>query len=208
MGFGGVAAAARATGLAESTIRRGVAELADLERLAPPEGKQRRAGSGRKAVEERNPEVIPALLGLLEPATRGDPESPLLWTSKSSAKLARELAAQGFAMSPNTVLRLMRAQGFTSQKTRKTLEGSSHEDRDAQFEYIAKQTRRFQEMGQPVISVDTKKKELVGEYANGGQEWHPKGGAPRVLTYDFPNGKPKAVPYCPVPRFSPSHVPG
>lgn len=195
MGFGGVAAAGRATGLAESTIRRGIAELADLERLAPPAGKQRREGSGRKAVEEKAPEVIPALLGLLEPATRGDPESPLLWTSKSAARLARELAAHGFVMSPNTVLRLMRDQGFTSQKTRKTLEGSSHEDRDAQFEYIAKLTRRFQEMGQPVISVDTKKKELVGEYANGGQEWHRKGAAPRVLTYDFPNGKPKAVPY-------------
>jgi hypothetical protein len=194
-GFGGVEAVMRATGLGKNTIRRGIAELQDLDRLAPPEGRLRHPGAGRKKLRDLDPGLVPALLGLVEPATRGDPESPLLWTSKSAEALGRQLTSEGHPVSGDTVLRLLREEGFTLQKTRKSLEGSNHVDRDAQFEHINELTNRFQKMGQPVISVDTKKKELVGEYQNAGRDWHRKGDGPRVLTYDFPNGKPKAVPY-------------
>jgi len=193
--YGGVTAVHRATGLSRSTIRRGIRELNDLDRLAPPAGRQRQPGAGRKKVEDLEPGIVPALLELVDPATRGDPESPLLWTSKSAAKLSRELTEAGYPVSGDTTRRLLRDQGFTLQKTRKSLEGSNHADRDAQFAHINALAKRFQALGQPVISVDTKKKELVGEYQNGGREWHPNGDGPRVLTYDFPNGRPKAVPY-------------
>lgn len=195
MGFGGVMTVHRATGLARSTIERGIKELQDLERLAPPDGKQRQPGAGRKPLTERDPGLMPALERLVDPATRGDPESPLLYTSKSAVSLARELTAAGHPVSADTVLRRLRDLGFTMQKTRKSLEGSNHADRDAQFQHINELVTRFQAAGQPAISVDTKKKELVGAYANGGREWQPKGKPQQVLTYDFPNGVPKAVPY-------------
>lgn len=194
-GYGGVDAVVRATGIANTTIRRGIAELRDLEHLAPPAGRQRKAGAGRPLVEEKDPGLLPALDALVEPATRGDPESPLRWTSKSTAKLADELARAGRHLSPDTVGRLLKKQGFTLQGTRKRLEGEDHPDRDAQFVKIAETVREFMADNQPVISVDTKKKELVGEYANRGRDWHAKGQGPDVLTYDFPNGVPKAVPY-------------
>ena len=195
LGYGGLSAVQRATGVAKNTIKRGIAELSDLERLGPPPGKQRQPGAGRKKLEERDAGLLPALQELLSPVTRGDPMSPLLWTSKSAEKLARELTEAGHPVSGDTILRLLHAQGFTLQKTKKSLEGTQHPGRNAQFEHIEALVRRFENNGQPVISVDTKKKELVGEYANAGREWHPQGEGQRVLTYDFPNGKPKAVPY-------------
>ena len=195
MGHGGPTAVHRATGMSIATIRRGMAELEDLDRLGPPEGRQRRKGAGRKRLTEKDPGLLPALRSFVDPVTRGDPESPLRWTSKSTAKLAKELEADGHPTSPNTVSRLLKQEGFTLQATRKTKEGEDHPDRDAQFVLINKSARLYMAEGQPVISVDTKKKELVGEYANKGQEWHPKAEGPKVLTYDFPNGVPKAVPY-------------
>jgi len=195
IGYGGETAVSRATGLAVSTIRRGLEELADVERLELPDGRQRRAGGGRKKVEEVYPGIIGVLLELVDSSTRGDPESPLRWTSKSLGKLAGELTERGYPVNASTVRRLLVEQGFTLQNTKKTLNGSSHADRNAQFEHLHELMVRFQAEGQPVISVDTKEKELVGDYQNGGQEWHPKGEGPDVLVHDFPNGEPKAVPY-------------
>jgi hypothetical protein len=194
-GFGGCEAVARATGVSKSMIRRGIAELADLDRLGPPEGKLRRPGGGRKRLEHNDPELLGALRALVEPATRGDPESPLLWTSKSAPKLADALTKAGHSISPDTMLRLLKKDGYTMQANRKVLEGDGHPDRDAQFKYIHAEVVGFMAAGQPVISIDTKKKELVGEFVNRGRDWHPKGEGPKVLTYDFPNGVPKAVPY-------------
>lgn len=194
-GYGGIEAVARVTGVSKGTVKRGIADLEDLDGPALAQGQQRRPGAGRKRLADVDPGLIPALRALVEPDTRGDPESPLLWTSKSSSTLAQELTAAGHPISPATTLRELKAQGFTMQGTRKTLEGTGHVDRDAQFQYIHAEVLSFMEGGQPVISVDTKKKELVGEFANRGQEWHQKGNGPDVLTYDFPNGVPKAVPY-------------
>lgn len=194
-GYGGRDAVERATGISKNTIRSGIAELQDLERLGPPEGHQRRSGGGRKRLEQKDLRLVAALRELVEPATRGEPESPLLWTSKSAARLARELTGAGHPISPDTTVRLLKAQGFTLQGTRKVREGDEHADRDAQFQHIADTVDTFVEAGQPVISVDTKKKELVGNYANRGREWHVAGEGPEVLTHDFPNGVPKAVPY-------------
>ena len=194
-GYGGIEAVRRATGLSSSTIARGIAELNDLDALAPPKGKQRMPGAGGKPMEVLDPGLVGALNVLIDPATRGDPESPLRWTSKSTAKLSAELTGQGHPVSSDTVARILKDQGYTLQANRKCLEGSNHADRDAQFQHINELVQRFQDQGQPTISVDTKKKELVGEYKNGGREWHERGEAPKVSTYDFPNGKPKAVPY-------------
>ena len=195
VGHGGVTAVHRATAVARSTIQRGVFELDDLERLAPPDGMQRAAGAGRKKATEKQEGLLGALEAMVEPATRGDPETPLRWVSRSVRNLAGALQEQGFSIGKSTVLTMLHDLGFTQQKTKKTLEGASHPDRDAQFEYINEFCARMQALGKPVISIDTKKKELVGPYRNGGTEWHPKGKAPAVLTYDFPNGVPKAVPY-------------
>ena len=136
-----------------------------------------------------------ALEALLEPVTRGDPESPLRWTSKGLRRLAAELVERGHDVRKGVVARLLKDKGYTLQGTRKVLEGSHHPDRNEQFEFINEEAKRFQALEQPVISIDTKKKELVGAYANGGREWHPKGEGPKANTYDFPNGTPKAVPY-------------
>jgi hypothetical protein len=195
IGFGGVTAVRRATGIAASTIRRGLAELEDMDALGPPAGMQRRPGAGRKTVEVRDPALLRALNALLDPATRGDPESPLLHTSKSASHLVDALVEAGHTVSKSSILRVMKDEGFTLQGTRKRLEGTEHKDRDAQFEAINREVRRFQAMGQPAISVDTKKKELVGDYANKGRDWHVAANGPDVLTHDFPNGTPKAVPY-------------
>jgi DDE family transposase len=181
--------------VAVSTIEHGIEELNDLDRLGPPPGKLRQPGGGRKRAEDKDPGLAPALKALIEPATRGDPESPLQWVSKSAPQLARALAADGHPVSHDTVLRMLHDLGFTLQAPRKTLEGTEHADRDAQFQAVSEHVVAFMEAGQPVISVDTKKKELVGEYANGGRDWHKKGEGPEVLTHDFPNGRPKAVPY-------------
>ncbi|MCX5661148.1 MAG: ISAzo13 family transposase [Planctomycetota bacterium] len=194
-GYGGVDAVHRATGVSEGTIRRGIVELGGLDTRSPPPGRLRQPGAGRKKMEDRDPGLIPALMRLVDPVTRGDPESPLLWTCKSAPKLASELGKAGHPVSPDTALRLLKEQGFTMQGTRKVLEGEDHPDRDAQFKRIHAEVLGFMEDGQPVISVDTKKKELVGAFTNRGRDWHPKANGPEVLTYDFPNGVPKAVPY-------------
>jgi hypothetical protein len=192
-GRGGIAAAARACGLAENTVRKGLLEL-DEEPLEA--GRVRKAGAGRPAVEDSNPGLLDALRGLVASDTRGDPERVLLWTSKSSRKLAAELTAQGHPVGFRTVPKLLRKLGFSLQSARKTLEGKQHPDRDAQFEHINDTVGRAIAEGQPAISIDTKKKELVGEFKNAGREWHPHGAPPQVNTYDFPSmAEGKAIPY-------------
>jgi transposase len=192
-GRGGIAAAARACGLAENTVRNGLREL-DEEPLEA--GRVRKAGAGRPAVEESDPGLLDALRALVGSDTRGDPERVLLWTSKSSRNLAAELTEQGHRVGFRTVPKLLRKLGFSLQSARKTLEGSQHPDRDAQFRYINDTVSQAIAAGQPAISIDTKKKELVGEFKNAGREWHPHGQAPRVNTYDFPSiAKGKAIPY-------------
>jgi transposase len=175
------------------TAHGGLRELQGNE--TPPE-RVRRAGAGRKRKAEQVPDVVKALEQLVDPATRGDPMSPLRWTSKSTTKLAEELRREGFAISARTVASMLREQGYSLQSNRKTREGTSNPDRDAQFQYISQQTRAFQQRGAPVISVDTKKKELVGEFKNGGSEWQPKGRPEQVRVHDFLDKElGKAIPY-------------
>jgi hypothetical protein len=184
-GYGGIAAVSRATGIARSTIGRG---LADLDRPALPPGQVRRAGSGRKPVQETDPTLLADLRRLVEPATLGDPMRPLLRVSKSHAKLSDGLCALGHSVSPNTVGRLLREElGYSRQSNRKSLEGASHADRDGQFAHINAQACAFQAAGQPVISVDTKKKELIGRFKNGGSDYRPKGSPEAVNVHDFPD---------------------
>lgn len=192
-GYGGIAAAARACGLAENTVRKGLRELDEppLER-----DRVRRPGAGRPAAEVSDPQLLDALGELLDDDTRGDPERVLLWTAKSARKLADELAQRGHPVGFRTVPRLLRKLGYSLQSARKTLEGKQHPDRDAQFAHINDTVAAAIAAGQPAISIDTKKKELVGEFKNAGREWHPAGQPPRVNTYDFPTmAKGKAVPY-------------
>jgi transposase len=193
-GYGGIAAVVRATGISEDTVRRGIAEVASGERA--PADRIRRAGAGRPPIEQRYPGLKEALLELLEGATRGDPESPLLWSSRSAANLAAALAEQGFEVSESTVRRQLQGLGFSLQANRKTHEGSDHPDRDAQFRHIARVSARALEASEPLISVDTKKKELVGNYKNAGRELAPKGEPILVNTHDFPDEElGKAIPY-------------
>jgi hypothetical protein len=198
LGRGGIAAVVAATGMSSVTIHRGFRELETAEageEFLSTE-RIRKEGGGRKRAHECQPGLIKALELLVEPTARGDPESPLRWTCKSTYKLAEELSRQGFQVSPRTVARELKEQDFTLQANRKMREGEAHPDRDAQFRHINDQVRRFQRRGQPVISVDTKKKELVGPYKNAGQEWLPKGRPVEVLVHDFPDPKiKKAIPY-------------
>src|SRR5512132_626451 len=185
---------ARATGMSRQTVYDGLADLDDATGLAA--GRARRAGGGRKRLTERDPGLVAALEALVDPVTRGDPESPLRWTCKSTAQLARALTAQGHPVSDDTVGRLLKEQGYTLQRTQKTVEGAQHPDRDAQFRYLNEQAREYLAAGAPVVSVDTKKKELVGRYANGGAEWQPVGEPERVNVHDFPDKQlGKAIPY-------------
>lgn len=182
-GYGGIAAVARATGMARSTIGRG---LKDLDAPALASGQVRRPGSGRKPVQESDATLLADLRRLVEPATLGDPMRPLLWVSKSHAKLAAALVGMGHEVSPNTVGKLLReALGYSRQANRKTLEGARHPDRDAQFEHINARVRAVQAAGDPVISVDTKKKELIGTFKNGGSDYRPKGCPEAVNVHDF-----------------------
>ena len=182
LGHGGIRAVARAAGVREATVSLGAAELAGgAERL----GRARREGGGRKRLADTDPGLVPALLALVEPDERGDPGSPLRWTVKSVRVLAAELTRQGHAVSADTVDMLLHEQGFSLQGNAKTIEGSRHPDRDAQFGYINAQARAFQEAGDPVVSVDAKKKEQVGEYENAGQTWRPRGEPARVRDHDF-----------------------
>jgi transposase len=197
-GWGGVQAVSQATGLSPNTIRKGQWELAARGKkphAALPQ-RLRRAGGGRKRKTISDPELSATLEALVDPATRGDPESPLRWTCKSTYTLARELTKQGHPVSARTVGRLLRAAGYSLQGNRKTKEGGSHPDRNAQFEHIKNMVKRFQRHGQPVISVDTKKKELVGDFKNGGREWQPRGAPEEVRVHDFLDKKlGKAIPY-------------
>ena len=181
-GWGRLAVVARITGLARSTINRGEDDL-DAEPQA--KGKIRRAGGGRKAVSENDPELVPELKRLVEPATLGDPMRPLIWVSKSMDKLAKTLTAMGHPIGADTVRKELVKLGFSRQHNRKADEGSKHPDRNAQFEHINTKVVAAQAAGQPVISVDTKKKELVGNFRNGGSGYGPKGDPQRVNVHDF-----------------------
>ena len=197
-GWGGVRAVSGATGLSPNTIAKGLAELATREEnpTAAIEVRLRAPGAGRKRCTQADTELPAALERLVDPATRGDPESPLRWTCKSTTQLAGELTRQGHPVSPSTVGRLLKAVGYSLQGNRKTKEGGDHPDRNAQFEHITATVRGFQKRGQPVISVDTKKKELIGNFKNGGREWHPKGEPEEVKVHDFMDKKlGKAIPY-------------
>src|SRR5690242_8555419 len=193
LGHGGIRLVARAARAREATVSLGVSELDSGEE---PLGRARRPGGGRKRAADLDPGLVPALLALVEPDERGDPMSPLKWTAKSTRNLAGELTRQGHKVSADTVGDLLRDEGFSLQGNAKTIEGARHPDRDAQFRYINGQARAHQEAGDPVISVDTKKKELIGEFANAGREWRPKGRPAAVRTHDFPgDSEGKAIPY-------------
>jgi hypothetical protein len=180
-GYGGIAAVSRATGLAASTIGRGLKDLVD--RLPP--GRVRKPGGGGKTAVERNPGLLPDLLSLVEPGARGDPMSPLRWTCKSLRRLAAELTARGHPVSRTVVGELLAQEKFSLQANRKTREGSGHPDRDAQFAHINASVTAALAERQPVISVDTKKKELVGDFRNAGREWCPQGNPEEVRVHDF-----------------------
>jgi hypothetical protein len=193
LGHGGIRLVARAAGVGEAMVSRGVSEV---ESGQEPLGRVRRAGGGRKRAADNDPGMVTALLALVEPDVRGDPTSPLRWTTKSTRNLAEQLTRQGHRVSADTVGDLLRGQGFSLQGNAKTIEGRQHPDRDAQFHYLNEQARAHRDAGQPVISVDTKKKELVGLFANGGREWEPAGTPVQVSTHDFEDKLlGKAVPY-------------
>lgn len=194
LGWGGISAVAAATGMSDRTIRNGLRELDDPQ--AAPADRQRRVGGGRKSRAQEQPELVQALEALVEPETRGDPMSPFRWTCQSTRRLARELRRQGFRVGGNTVARLLRACGYSLQANRKTIEGKQHPDRDAQFGHINRRVRAFQRARQPVISVDTKKKEPLGNMKNPGRTYRRKGKPRKVKTHDFPDKElGKAVPY-------------
>jgi hypothetical protein len=187
-----------ATGMSSATVDKGLKELDAMESggVDLPPDRVRRPGGGRKRAEEAQPGLTKALMRLVEPTARGDPESPLRWSCKSTYHLASELRRQGFRAGPRTVAKALKEQEFSLQANRKTREGESHPDRNAQFAYINKQVMAFQRRGQPAISVDTKKKELVGDFKNGGREWRRRGRPQEVRTHDFPDPKiKKAIPY-------------
>jgi hypothetical protein len=194
LGWGGVAAVAAATGISDRTIRTGIRELDDPDAVSA--SRQRREGGGRRAREREQPDLRGALEALIEPVTRGDPMSPLRWTCKSTRVLASELRRQGFEVSSNTVGKLLRACGYSLQANRKTIEGKQHPDRDAQFRFIDRRVRALQKAGQPVISVDTKKKEPLGKLKNPGRTYRRKGDPQTVKAHDFPDQElGKAIPY-------------
>jgi hypothetical protein len=193
LGRGGGARMARISGLSRPTVYTGVREL---DQPPDPQGRIRRPGGGPKQAVERQPGLLQALDELVDPDTRGDPESPLRWTCKSTRQLADALAGRGFQVSDDTVGRLLKQQRYTLQRTLKTQEGAQHPDRDQQFRYVNEQAKAHLTDGQPVVSVDTKKKELIGRYANGGAEWQPTGWPERVGVHDFPDPTlGKAIPY-------------
>jgi Rhodopirellula transposase DDE domain len=198
LGWGGVSAIATATGLARNTIAIGQREL-EHRQAHPGEAiavRIRGPGGGRKPATQTDPGLLQALDALVDPVTRGHPESPLRWTCKSTRKLAEELQRQHHPVTDRTVAALLKRAGYSLQANRKTKEGSSHPDRNAQFEHISRQVIACQSRHQPVVSVDTKKKELIGEFKNAGAEWQPKGKPEEVKVHDFPDKKlGKAIPY-------------
>ena len=194
IGWGGVSAVSWATGISRRTIQNGIAELTRSDRLSPD--RQRRPGGGRKSRETEQPGLIEALEELVDSGTRGDPKSPLKWTIKSTRTLARELQRQGFAVGSTKVGALLKARGYRLQSNRKTIEGKQHPDRNAQFEFIAKRVRRHAKKSEPSISVDTKKKEVLGNLKNPGRVLRRAKTPIRVETHDFPKQElGKAIPY-------------
>ena len=193
-GRGGITLVSKATGLSRPAIRRG---LMEFEQGVPLDiHRARRPGGGRKTVTAKDETLLTDLEFLVAPATRGDPMSPLRWTCKSTLKLAAELRGRGHCIDPSTVGKLLRQQGYSLQSNRKTNEGGKHPDRNAQFEHINALVQSFHQRGNPVISVDAKKKELVGDFKNAGREWHPKARPPAVRVHDFVDeGRGKALPY-------------
>ena len=198
LGWGGVSAVVEATGLAFNTVKVGMREL-DQRAARPDEpvsDRIRRSGGGRKRLTHTDPQLLEALEALVDPATRGHPQSPLRWTCKSTAKLADELTRQNHPVTDRTVATLLKQAGYSLQANRKTREGNQHPDRNAQFEHINAQVIAFHKQRQPVISVDTKKKELVGDFKNGGSEWLPQGRPQEVRVHDFKDKQlGKAIPY-------------
>jgi transposase len=193
LGWGGISAVAKATGVSRVTIHKALAEVEGKKVIAE---RVRKPGGGRKDISEYHPEILEKLEALLDPLTPGDPRSPLRWTCKSTRQLSQELERKGYSISNVTVADLLHRLGYSLQANAKTLEGASHPDRDAQFQYINGQVKAFLRRHQPVISVDTKKKELVGQFKNVGQEWQPKGKPERVEIHDFASSEfPKVIPY-------------
>lgn len=198
LGWGGISTVAEATGMSRVTITNGIGEVKAREGSAKKQAttRVRRPGGGRKQLIETDLELMQALESLVDPVTRGDPMSPLRWTSKSTYKLSEELHRQKHPVGPRTVASLLRQAGYSLQANRKTREGKQHPDRNAQFEYINAQVELFQKRRKPTISVDTKKKELVGDFANGGREWQPQGEPEEVRVHDFKDKElGKAIPY-------------
>ena len=193
LGWGGVSTVARATGMSRVTITNGPHEL---ENPTPPSPRIRRPGGGRKPITETDPELLEVLETLIDPVTRGDPMSPLRWTCKSTRKLSEELNRRQHPISPRTVAVVLRQAGYRLQSNRKMREGNQHPDRNAQFEFLNQCVQRFQRQGQPTISVDTKKKENIGDFKNAGQEWRPQGQPEEVRVHDFKDKQlGKAIPY-------------
>ena len=198
-GFGGISAVSRAIGLSITVVRRGLQEYEEIESGNPSNlepTRSRRPGGGRKKLIEKHPNLLLTLKELVESTTRGDPESPLLWTARSQRNLVLALEKKGYKISKHSLAKLLEELGYSLQGNKKVLEGAQHPDRNAQFEHINETVRRQLEAGEPAISVDTKKKENVGQYKNAGQELRPKGDPELVNTHDFPDKEVgKAVPY-------------
>jgi hypothetical protein len=199
-GRGGLRWVCEATGMSHNTVRRGIKEIQERRRLPPEEQsvsvRIRQRGGGRKLLEEKDGQVLSLLRELVEPTSRGDPMKPLCWTTLSTYTLAEELMRQGHSISPRTVASMLKADDYRLQSNRKTQEGAQHPDRNKQFEHINRQSLSFMRQGQPVVSVDTKKKEIVGNFANKGREWRPKGRPLEVKVHDFMDGEQgKAIPY-------------
>ena len=189
----GKAIVAQATGISRTTLTKAQAEFQAV--TDPPSPRQRQAGGGRKPLTETDPTLLADLDRLIDPSSRGDPESPLRWTCKSTYHLAAALQQQGHAVSQRTVYRLLLELGYSLQSNRKMEEGADHPDRDAQFQFINRQVQRYQRLAQPVVCVDTKKKENIGNFSNAGREWEPQQQPRRTKTHDFrADGEPKAAP--------------
>ena len=184
LGYGGQSIVAKATGLSRTTLHGEKGEKDQAQQVSH-KGRIRKTGGGRKKLTQQEPRLLSALEALVEPTTRGDPEGALRWTCRSTRQLAKSLEAQGFRIGHQTVASLLDGLGYSLQGNKKNKDGSSHPDRDAQFKYIHGRVEEFQRQGQPVVSVDTKKKELVGDFKNGGREWRPKGNPEQVRVYDF-----------------------
>ena len=185
IGWGGISRVSEATGLSRITIKAGLEELHRTP--GEDDGRVRVPGGGRRPLADHDPGLLDALEALVDPVTRGDPMSPLRWTCKSADRLASELTASGHPVSERTISRLLHSLGYSLQSNREAIEGKDHPDRDGQFRHINRRVVAFQRRGQPVVSVDTKKKEIVGNYRNSGREWEPKGRPRRVKSKDFPD---------------------